>query len=92
MPQESTTFSTLIHGVYPGSEIIFGTILSKSNAFTQGIGTEFLTKIDTNSKLCVYHPFNVLLPIRTEGYWVVHDELETLQKQADYRSWEVCCT
>ena len=45
-------------------------------------GTEFLTKIDTESKLCAYHPFNVLLPIRTEGYWVVHDELESLQKQA----------
>ena len=45
-------------------------------------GTEFLTKSDTDSKLCVYHPFNVLLPIRTEGYWVVHDELESLQKQA----------
>ncbi len=80
--QESTTFSTLIHGVYPGSEIKFGTILSKYNAFAQLAGIEFLTKIDTDSKLCVYHPFNVLLPIRTEGYWVVHDELESLQKQA----------
>ncbi len=72
--QESTTFSTLIHGVYPGSEIKFGTILSKINAFLQLTGTQFLTKIDTDSKLCVFHPFNVLLPIRTEGYWVVHDE------------------
>ncbi len=45
-------------------------------------GTEFLTKIDTDSKLCAYHPFNVLFPIRTKGYWVVHDELESLQKQA----------
>jgi hypothetical protein len=47
-------------------------------------GTEFLTNIDTESKLCVYHPINVLLPTRSEGYWVVHDELEleSLQKQA----------
>jgi hypothetical protein len=80
--RESTTFSTLIHGINPGSKIKFGTILSKSNASTQGIGTEFLTKIDTNSKLCVYHPLNVLLPTRTEGYWIIHDELESLQKQA----------
>ncbi len=80
--QESTTFSTLIYGVTPGSETKFGTVLSKSNAFAQGITTEFLTKIDTDSKLCVYHRFNVLLPIRTEGYWIVHDELESLQKQA----------
>jgi hypothetical protein len=30
----------------------------------------------------VYHPFYVLLPIRTGGFWFVHDELESLQKQA----------
>ncbi len=80
--QESTAFSTLIHGVYPGSEIKFGYILSRNDAFAQVYATEFLTKIDTNSKLCVYHPFNILLPIRTEGNWIVHDELESLQKQA----------
>jgi len=80
--QESTTFSTLIHGVYPGSEIKFGTILSKNNAFLELTGNEFLTKVDTESKLCVYHPINILLPTRSEGYWVVHDELESLQKQA----------
>ncbi len=43
--RESETFSTLIHGVYPGSEIKFGTILSKNNAFGQLTGTEFLTKL-----------------------------------------------
>ena len=36
-------------------------------------------KIDSNGKLCVYHPYDSLLPIRTEGYWIVHDELESLQ-------------
>jgi hypothetical protein len=71
----------LFHGVYPGSEIKFETVLSKSIFISQGIGTEFLTKIDTDSKLCVYHPTNILLPTRTEGYWIVQ-ELESLQKQA----------
>ncbi len=64
--RESATFSTLIHGINPGSEIKFGTILSKNNAFAQLTGTEFLTKTDTDSKLCVYHPINILLPTRSE--------------------------
>jgi len=80
--QESTTFSTLIHGVYPGSEIKFDTVLSKSNVISQGTGTEYLTKIDSNGKLCVYHPYNVLLPQKLAGYWVIHDEIEGLEKQA----------
>ena len=82
MSKASTTFSTLIHGVYPGSEILFDTVISKSNYITSITGNECLTKIDSDGKLCVYHPFTVLLPIRTEGYWIVHDELESLQKQA----------
>ncbi len=32
--------------------------------------------------MCVYHPINVLLPTREAGFWIVHDELESLQKQA----------
>ena len=32
--------------------------------------------------MCVSHPINVLLPIRGAGFWFVHDELESLQKQA----------
>ncbi len=35
------------------SEIKFDTVLSKSNVMTQGTGTEFLAKIDSDSKLCV---------------------------------------
>jgi hypothetical protein len=31
--------------------------------------------------LCIYHPITVLLPTRGEGFWFVHDELESLQKQ-----------
>ena len=82
MSRASTTFSTLIHGVYPGSEIIFDTLVSNSNYITSASSSACLTKIDTNGKLCVYHPVNILLPIRTEGFWIVHDELESLQKQA----------
>ncbi len=52
--RQSTTFSTLIHVVYPGSEIKFDTVLSKNNAFTQGTGTEYLTKIDSDGKLCSF--------------------------------------
>jgi len=74
--QESTTYSTLVHGVYPGSEIKFNTVLSINNAFTQGTGTEYLTKIDSNGKLCVYHPYNILLPQKLADYWIVHDEIE----------------
>ncbi len=80
--QESTTYSTLVHGVYPGSEIQFNTVLSINNPFSQGTGTEYLTKIDSDAKLCVYHPINILLPTRSEGCWIVHDELESLQKHA----------
>jgi hypothetical protein len=77
MSQASTTFSTSIHGVYPGSEILFDTLLSNSNYTTATTGNACLTKIDSNGKLCVFHPF-ILLPKRTEGYWIVHDELESL--------------
>ena len=41
-----------------------------------------LSKVDKDGKLCVYHPINVLLPTRGAGFWIVHDELESLQKQA----------
>ncbi len=40
-----------------------------------------LSKVDKDGKLCVYHPINVLLPTRGTGLWIVHDELESLQKQ-----------
>jgi hypothetical protein len=82
MSKASETFSTLIHGVYPGSEILFYTVISKSNYTTSITGNACLTKIASDGKLCVYHPLNILLPIRTEGYWMVQDELESLQKQA----------
>jgi hypothetical protein len=80
--QESTTFSTLIHGVQPGSEIKFNTVLSTSNVLTQQNGTEYLTKIDSNGKLNVYHKYNEILPLKPSEYWVVHDELEKILIQA----------
>ncbi len=32
--------------------------------------------------MCVYHPYNVLLPQKLADYWIVHDEIESLEKQA----------
>ena len=65
--------STIIHGITPNSEIQFNTVSSIIDC---------LSKVDKDGKLCVYHPINVLLPTRGAGFWVVHDELESLQKQA----------
>jgi hypothetical protein len=64
---------TAIHGILPNSEIQFKTVSSIIDCFT---------KIDKYGILNIYHPPNVLLPNRTPGFWVVHDELESLQKQA----------
>ncbi len=60
--------------MYPGSEIKFGTILSKSNAIAQGIETDFLTRIDTNTKLCVCHPiiFFYLQGLRDIGLFMMN--------------------
>ena len=40
------------------------------------------TKIDKRLFLNVYHPANILLPTRTAGFWIVHDEIESLHKRA----------
>ena len=64
---------TAIHGILPNSEIQFKTVSSIIDCFT---------KIDKYGILNIYHPPNVLLPNRAPGFWVVHDELESLQKQA----------
>jgi hypothetical protein len=40
------------------------------------------TKIDKYGLLNVYHPPNILLHNREPGFWVVHDEIESLLKQA----------
>ncbi len=42
-----------------------------------------LTKVDLVGKLNIFHKYNLLLPLRTEGYWDVHNELEGLQKQGE---------
>jgi hypothetical protein len=54
----------------PVSTIIIGSVI------------DCLSKVEEDSKLCVYHPINVPLPTRGAGFWIVHDELESLQKQA----------
>ncbi len=79
--KDSADFSTLIHGVYPGAEIKFDTVLSNSQSGTEG--NIYLTKIDTNGKLNVYHKYNALIPLKLQEYWVVHDELEKICLQAE---------
>ncbi len=71
--RESTTFSTLIHGVYPSSEVKFGTILSKNNAFLQLTGTEFLTKLIllVNYVFIILSMFFYLLGLRGIGLFMM---------------------
>ncbi len=63
--------TTIIHGITSLSEIQFNMI---------GSVIDCLSKVDKDGKLCVYHTINVLLPTSGAGFWVVHDELESLQK------------
>jgi hypothetical protein len=65
--------TTIIHGITSLSEIQFNRI---------GSIIDCLSKVDKDGRLCVYHPIHVLLPTRGAGFWFVHDELESLQKQA----------
>ena len=62
-----------MYGILENSEIQFKTISSDIDCYT---------KIDKDGKLNVYHPANVLLPTRFAGFWIVHDEIESLHKQA----------
>ena len=55
--------------------------MSNSQSGTEG--NIYLTKIDTNGKLNVYHKYNALIPLKLQEYWVVHDELEKLFLQAE---------
>ncbi len=75
---QNTAFSTSVHGVYSGSEIIFDTFTSMSNYLIAG--NTCLTKIDTIGQLNVYRAVDSFLPTRGAGYWVVHDELSGVQK------------
>jgi hypothetical protein len=65
--------TTIIHDITSLSEIQFNII---------GSVIDCISKIDKDGKLCGYHTINVLLPARGAGFWMVHDELESLQKQA----------
>ena len=71
--------STAIHGV---EDIIFVTPLSNSNAASGASQSACLTKIDPLGKLNVFHPFNMLLPTKLQGNWIVHDEIEGFHQQA----------
>ena len=71
--------STAIHGV---EDIIFVTPLSNSNAAGGITQSACLTKIDPLGKLNVFHPFNILLPTKLQGNWIVHDEIEGFHQQS----------
>ncbi len=61
--QDLTSFSTLIHGVYPGSKIQFDTLSPRSNILTAG--NSVLTKVDTVGKLFFYK-YNINPPLKME--------------------------
>jgi hypothetical protein len=65
--------TTIIHGITSLSEIQF---------YITGSVIDCSSKVDKDGELCVYHPINVLLPTREAGFWIIHDEFESLQKQA----------
>jgi hypothetical protein len=64
---------TKIHGLTPQSEIQFNIEDSIIDCFS---------KVDKDGKMCVYHPYNILLPQRLADFWIVYDEIEGLEKQA----------
>ncbi len=61
-------------------EILFHTYLSNYlyNSFITV--SKYLTKIDKYGKINVFHQQDVTLPTRGEGWWVIHDELVSLQR------------
>ena len=63
-------------------EILFHTYLSNYlyNSFITV--SKYLTKIDKYGKINVFHQQDVTLPTRGEGWWVIHDELVSLQRDA----------
>jgi hypothetical protein len=71
--------STAIHGV---EDIIFDTPLSNSNAAAGVAQSACLTKIDPLGKLNIFHPYNLLLLTKLQGFWIVHDEIEGFHQQA----------
>jgi hypothetical protein len=46
-------------------------------------GNSVLIKVDSDCKLNVFHKYNILLPLRTEGYWDVYNELEEIKNQGE---------
>ena len=71
--------SIVIHSPF---ETLFESAISNSNAATGILPTAILTKIDETGKLNVFHPSNILLPNKSQGFWVVHDEIEGFHQQA----------
>ena len=63
-------------------ETIFDSSISNSNFLAGASSSACLTKIDETGKINVFHPYNILLPNKLQGFWVVHDEIEGFHQQA----------
>jgi hypothetical protein len=67
-----------------GTSILVHSPLASSNSNFLGGASQSacLTKIDETGKINVFHPYNILLPNKLQGFWVVHDEIEGFHQQA----------
>jgi hypothetical protein len=63
-------------------ETLFDSSISNSNFLGGDSQSAFLTKIDETGKINVFHPYNILLPNKFQGFGVVHDEIEGFHQQA----------
>ena len=63
-------------------ETLFDSSISNSNFLAGASSSACLTKIDETGKINVFHPYNILLPNKLQGFWVVHDEIEGFHQQA----------
>jgi hypothetical protein len=64
------------------SETLFDSSISNSNFSDGSSQSAILTKIDETGKINVFHPYNILLPNKLQGFWVVHDEIKGFHQQA----------
>jgi hypothetical protein len=77
---DSSSNNTSIHATYANAEILFDTYFSTFLYNTLVTPNKYLTKIDTYGKLNVFHIQDILLPTRSQGWWIVHDELAQSQR------------
>jgi hypothetical protein len=71
-----------IYASNENEEILFNSYLSTYlyNSFV--IPSKYLTIIDKYGKINIYHAQDITLPTRSEGRWIIHDELVQSQQGA----------